>query len=102
MLFLFVCVKIAFYCVQIVRAVIEVMMLEQPLSSNVICTGYDKVNTFSFFYLYFEFMEFHYRHTEYNVCFFLFIVCIWQCNQSSPIVELLNSSAWCLLLERVC
>ncbi|CAL2237024.1 unnamed protein product [Prunus armeniaca] len=51
--------------IEIVRAVIEVMMLEQPLSSNVICTGYDK------------------------------------CNQSSPIVELLNSSAWCLLLERV-
>lgn len=68
------CVKIAFYCVQIVRAVIEVMMLEQPLSYNVICTGYDKVNTFFFLFVYFEFMEFHYRHTKYNVCFFLLFV----------------------------
>ncbi|KAM1124246.1 hypothetical protein ACFX2H_039310 [Malus domestica] len=51
--------------IEIVRAVIEAMMVEQPVSSNVICSGYDKSN------------------------------------QSSGIVELLTSSAWCLLLERV-
>ncbi|XP_024175568.1 telomerase reverse transcriptase [Rosa chinensis] len=51
--------------IEIVRAVIETTMLEQSMSSNVICNGYDKRD------------------------------------KSSTIVELLTSSAWCLLLERV-
>lgn len=85
------------------RAVIEVMMLEQPLSSNVICTGYDKVNTFSFsFFIMYILNLWNFIIDVQNIMFVFFIVCIWQCNQSSPIVELLNSSAWCLLLERVC
>ncbi|XP_004308218.1 PREDICTED: telomerase reverse transcriptase-like [Fragaria vesca subsp. vesca] len=51
--------------IEIVTAVIETTMLEQSMSSNVICSGYNKVN------------------------------------KSSAISELLTSSAWCLLLERV-
>ncbi|XP_021655586.2 telomerase reverse transcriptase [Hevea brasiliensis] len=50
---------------EIVIRTIEMIMREQPTSSNVICCAYDK------------------------------------CNHSSPIVELLTSSAWSLLLKRV-
>ncbi|CBI24880.3 unnamed protein product, partial [Vitis vinifera] len=50
---------------QIVRKTIEMIMCEQPGSSNVLCGGYSK------------------------------------CNNLSSIVELLTSSAWGLLLERV-
>ncbi|KAM4122947.1 hypothetical protein ACB094_01G122500 [Castanea mollissima] len=50
---------------QIVQRTIEMLISEQPMSSNVICNGYDKSN------------------------------------HSTPIMELLCSPAWCLLLQRV-
>lgn len=49
----------------IVSRIIEFIITEQPLSNNVLCSGYDK------------------------------------CLRSSPIAEVLTSSAWTLLLERV-
>uniref|UniRef100_A0A6N2KEM2 Telomerase reverse transcriptase n=1 Tax=Salix viminalis TaxID=40686 RepID=A0A6N2KEM2_SALVM len=49
----------------IVSRIIEFIIAEQPLSNNVLCSGYDK------------------------------------CLRSSPIAEVLTSSAWALLLERV-
>ncbi|XP_065632658.1 telomerase reverse transcriptase [Quercus suber] len=50
---------------QIVQRTIEMLISEQPMSSNVICNAYDKIN------------------------------------HSNPIMELLCSPAWCLLLQRV-
>ena len=52
--------------VQIVRAVIESTMLEQFMSSNVICSGYDKVKAPIGLLL--KVSEFRYECTVIGVC----------------------------------
>ena len=39
-------------CFQIVQRTIEMLISEQPMSSNVICNGYDKASFLSFFTYY--------------------------------------------------
>ena len=75
---------------QIVQRTIEILISEQPMSSNVICNAYDKASFLSFFLL----LTMLLLSTFFGK---------WglQINHSTPIMELLCSPAWCLLLQRV-
>ena len=124
-------------CFQIVQKTIKMLISEQPMSSNVICNGYDKAGFLSFvLYLLLCLLCFSFllpvglqrvnhwsratlRSSVQPLCqphwvivltmllstffgkwvggFLLFL----QSNHSTPIMELLCSPAWCLLLQRV-
>ena len=75
---------------QIVRRTIEILIFEQPMSSNVICNAYDKASFLSFFLL-----------LTMLLLSTFFGKRGLQINHSTPIMELLCSPAWCLLLQRV-
>ena len=79
---------------QIVRRTIEMLISEQPMSSNVICNAYDKASFVSFFLSFFLLLTMLLLSTFFGK---------WglQINHSTPIMELLCSPAWCLLLQRV-
>jgi len=74
----------------IVSRIIEFIITEQPLSNNVLCSGYDKASTWT--------------SLSSSLFFkkkFISPYLVLQCLRSSPIAEVLTSSAWTLLLERV-
>ena len=75
---------------QIVQRTIEILISEQPMSSNVICNAYDKASFLSFFLL----LTMLLLSTFFGK---------WglQINHSTPIMELLCSPAWCLILQMV-
>ncbi|CAK9139350.1 unnamed protein product [Ilex paraguariensis] len=78
---------------KIVRRSIEMIMREQPTSSNVICSGYDKATC-------------HLSGSDFNSSIILVFcgddfIYIGQHSRSSAIVELLTCSAWGLFLARV-
>ncbi|CAK9164658.1 unnamed protein product, partial [Ilex paraguariensis] len=82
---------------EIVRRSIEMIMREQPTSSNVICSGYDKAKYVT---------ACHLSGSDFNSSIILVFcgddfIYIGQHSRSSAIVELLTCSAWGLFLARV-
>ena len=79
---------------QIVQRTIEILISEHPMSSNVICNAYDKASFLSFFFSFFVLLTMLLLSTFFEK---------WglQINHSTPVMELLCSPAWCLLLQRV-
>ncbi|XWS08227.1 hypothetical protein CRYUN_Cryun41cG0061600 [Craigia yunnanensis] len=74
---------------QIVTRVIEMMMSKRPKSCNLLCTGYNKVR-----YLFL-------CELLIGACYAIWIRHLLLLTRSSMAVELLTSSAWDILLERV-